>query len=130
MKISTILEADNSALLTKLKSAVLQGVPAGCHKVSLSDVQLDKDSLSVRYWGKWEMPEGEEDDGDYDWEVLSKSSQAQLKSVVTKFEKKIARLEDQIKLSEAELLEALTKKKHTLTSRIKKLKADLAELKK
>ena len=87
MKISTILEADNSALLTKLKYAVLQGVPAGCHKVSLSDVQLDKDSLSVRYWGKWEMPEGEEDDGDYDWEVLSRSSQAQLKSVVSKFEK-------------------------------------------
>ena len=49
---------------------------------------------------------------------------------MSKFEKKIARLEDQIKLSEAELLEALTKKKHTLTSRIKKLKADLAELKK
>ena len=57
---------------------------------------------------------------------------------MSKVEKKIARLEDQIKLSEAELLEALTKKKHnvteanvpTLTSRIKKLKADLAELKK
>jgi hypothetical protein len=86
MKISTILEADNELLL-KLKSALLRGVPAGGHKVSLSDVQIDKDSLSVHYWGKWEMPEGEEDDGDYDWEVLSKSSQAQLKSVVTKFEK-------------------------------------------
>ena len=57
---------------------------------------------------------------------------------MSKVEKKIARLEDQIKLSEAELLEALTKKKHnvteanvpTLTSRMKKLKADLAELKK
>ena len=87
MKISTILEADNSALLSKLKSAVILGVPAGCAKISMRDIQSDKDSLSIRYWGKWEMPEGEEDDGDYDWEVLSKSSQAQLKSVVTKFEK-------------------------------------------
>jgi hypothetical protein len=26
---------------------------------------------SIRYWGDWQMPDGEEDDGDFDWKVLS-----------------------------------------------------------
>lgn len=38
---------------------------------------------SIRYWGEWKVPEGEEDDGDYDWEVLTDKSRKELE----KFEK-------------------------------------------
>ena len=56
---------------------------------------------------------------------------------MSKVDKKRARLIEEIKESEAELLTAITKKAHsvtevsvpTLTTRIKRLKADLAALK-
>jgi hypothetical protein len=56
---------------------------------------------------------------------------------MSKVEKKKIRLQEQLAASEAELLNALTKKKHgaaevsvpTLTERIKKLKAEIAALK-
>jgi hypothetical protein len=90
MKFSTFLKEaneDKKALLAKLKSALLMGQPAGSAKISGRDIQEEDNSLSIRYWGKWEMPEGEEDDGDYDWEVLSAASSKKLKEVITAFEK-------------------------------------------
>jgi hypothetical protein len=39
----------------------------------------DQYTFSIRNWGKWEMPDGEEDDGDYDWEVLSDASAKKMK---------------------------------------------------
>ena len=90
MKFSTFLQEsanDKKALLAKLKTALLQGVPSGSPKISTRDIQEEDNSLSIRYWGKWEIPEGEEDDGDYDWEVLSDASSKKLKDVITTFEK-------------------------------------------
>lgn len=45
------------------------------------DLRKEDDGFSVRDWGTWEVPEGEEDDGDYDWEVLTRDSQKKLKVI-------------------------------------------------
>lgn len=45
-------------------------------------------NVSARYWGKWEVPEGEEDDGDYDWEVLTKKSRDELRKFMDSLSKK------------------------------------------
>ena len=78
---------NKKVLLSKFKTAVLQGVPSGSSKISNQDIQEEDDTLNIRYWGKWEIPEGEEDDGDYDWEVLSDTSSKKLKDIITSFEK-------------------------------------------
>jgi hypothetical protein len=41
----------------------------------------------VRYWGEWVMPPGEDDDGDYDWKVLSPESQRQAAAILTEVQK-------------------------------------------
>ena len=86
MKISTILTeaVDKKALLSGLKSALISGNPQG--RISSGDIQEDDNDLGIRYWGNWEIPEGEEDDGDYDWEVLSDSSRKKLKQIIDTFE--------------------------------------------
>lgn len=40
----------------------------------------------MRYWGDWEMPEGEEDDGDYDWEVMTKKSFKEADALIKKLQ--------------------------------------------
>ena len=89
MKFSEFLveTVDKKELLTKLKSTLVNNLPARSSRISQNDVQLDANSLSIRHWGHWEIPEGEEDDGDYDWEVLSDDSSKKLKTVITAFEK-------------------------------------------
>lgn len=90
MKFSEFLKEDSvdkKALLSKLKSILLTNQPAGSSKISYSDIQEEADSLSIRYWGKWEVPQDEEDDGDYDWEVLSDTSSKKLKEIIDSFEK-------------------------------------------
>lgn len=51
-----------------------------------ADYQLEKDSLEVRYWGNWVVPEDEEDDGDYDWKKLDDKSSKELDELIKKFE--------------------------------------------
>lgn len=51
-----------------------------------AEYRKDDECVSVRYWGEWEVPEGEEDDGDYDWEVLSDKSSKELDSILPKIE--------------------------------------------
>jgi hypothetical protein len=48
---------------------------------------------SVRDWGSWHVPDGEDDgEGDYDWEVLSDSSSKSLKDLVDKFKSRYSKL--------------------------------------
>lgn len=42
----------------------------------------------VRYWGDWQMPQGEEDDGDYDWKELTDSSRAKAEAIVSAVQKR------------------------------------------
>lgn len=53
-------------------------------RVRLYDLELYDDEIGVRHWGNWEVPEGEEDDGDYDWEVMTPQSEAKLKEIMIK----------------------------------------------
>jgi hypothetical protein len=45
---------------------------------------MDAVSFDTRYWGQWEVPAGEEDDGDYDWKELSDQSSKDLLAIKTK----------------------------------------------
>lgn len=44
--------------------------------------------FDVRDWGDWEVPEGEEDDGDYDWKVMTKKSREYLTDIIRAVEKR------------------------------------------
>jgi hypothetical protein len=37
---------------------------------------------SIRYWGNWVVPDDEEDDGDYDWKILTPESSQRANSIV------------------------------------------------
>ncbi len=39
-------------------------------------------AFSVRYWGDWEVPADEEDDGDYDWKVPTAATKKKLDEIV------------------------------------------------
>ena len=45
-------------------------------------------AIGARYWGKWNMPDGENDDEDYDWEELDSTSHSLLKGFLTQLETK------------------------------------------
>ena len=53
------------------------------------DVRDDSDEnvLVSRYLGEWEVPDGEEDDGDYDWMVPTQKSSEMIKQIVAEVEK-------------------------------------------
>jgi hypothetical protein len=38
--------------------------------------------FGVRYWGDWKVPDDEEDDGDYDWKVLTDRTRTEIKRVL------------------------------------------------
>lgn len=89
MKFSSFLKeaVNKKELLSDLKNTLVRAQPAGAGRITSGDIQQESDRLGIRYWGKWEIPKGEEDDGDYDWEVLSDASTKQLKSIIADFEK-------------------------------------------
>jgi len=73
---------DKKLLISKLEREL-----RASSRLTERDVQREDESLDVRHWGQWEVPEDEEDDGDYDWEVLTQASAKKLKDLITKFEK-------------------------------------------
>ena len=44
--------------------------------------------VESRYWGKWQVPEGEDDDEDYDWEVPTKDTSLKMKKFVEELKSK------------------------------------------
>ncbi len=48
--------------------------------------------IEVRHWGDWEVPDGEYDDGDYDWETLTDKSGNELDKFIKKMSKKSSKL--------------------------------------
>lgn len=65
--------------------------PEANHLTRALDPEWDDGLLyvDIRDWGNWEVPEGEEDDGDYDWEVptekTAKAADALIKELNAKF---------------------------------------------
>jgi hypothetical protein len=57
-------------------------------------------TFGLRHWGIWEMPPGEEDDGDYDWEILSRESSKILDSRIQVAKAKYPHLKIQASTSE------------------------------
>lgn len=85
-------------------------------RVDSSDIQIHKNGdksidVMIRYWGKWEMPPGEEDDGDYDWEVLSDESGKKADTIVKAAQAKHADLKIYWTTSEKNWLEIQISKK-------------------
>lgn len=94
MKLTQLLEVvDKKLMLSRLERELRSNMHNGQFGRTLGrqltnyDVQREDERLSVRYWGDWVVPEDEEDDGDYDWKVLSIASKMKLKNLIAKFEK-------------------------------------------
>lgn len=68
-------------------------------------------AVGARYWGKWHVPEGEEDDGDYDWEVLDPSSGSLLRSFLKQLETKHPKYSISFGTEEKNWIIVLVKKK-------------------
>ena len=73
-----------TSVLNELLRAAKSAITSSYGRYDTHDVQDEGDRFAcgIRDWGVWEMPEGEEDDGDYDWEVLSSKSAQQMQAIV------------------------------------------------
>lgn len=83
----TVSDADLKSALQSLLSLVTstsRGIDVQEDGIQPRQYNQPGFSVGVRYFGVWEMPEGEEDDGDYDWEVLSQKSRNDLARLIDK----------------------------------------------
>jgi hypothetical protein len=48
----------------------------------------DRWVAEIRYWGNWQVPDGEDDDGDYDWEELTGESAMKLQQIIDEYSKR------------------------------------------
>jgi hypothetical protein len=81
---------DNSEVRSALESLLreVKNAPSSSYGSYQTDPVVDEGDrfmCGIRDWGVWEMPEGEDDDGDYDWEVLSKKSGMKMKQIVDSY---------------------------------------------
>jgi hypothetical protein len=83
----TATDAEKKAALLDVKLAMrdrdAQGADWGEFSTNGNAMTLD-----VRYWGRWENPEGEEDEEDYDWQKLSAESRKKLERILGDIEKR------------------------------------------
>lgn len=62
--------------------------------------------ISSRDWGEWEMPEGEDDDdGDYDWEVLTRNSTNKIRKFIAELDKEFRSYKFQYRVEEKNYVE-------------------------
>lgn len=92
MKIQDLLEAKKTPDEMKTLARQLQGelkrMPEG-RWCEIQDPELYGGKLmaDIRHWGQWNVPDDEEDDGDYDWKELDKKSSTSLDKKVKEFAK-------------------------------------------
>lgn len=94
------MSAAMSALLTALKSTGGYGFDV--------DGPYSEDSrayMSVRHWGQWENPQGEEDEEDYDWQVMTDDSSHQLEGIIANVGVKYPNVKMECQGSEKQWLE-------------------------
>ncbi|QIG71397.1 hypothetical protein EVB32_289 [Rhizobium phage RHph_TM39] len=90
---STAIGNDPKTVLEEIKAA-MRMVPEGRQATFRSVEQNGKYyEFDVRYWGSWEVPDGEDDDGDYDFEVLTSKSSKSLQNIVEPIIKKYPSLD-------------------------------------
>lgn len=82
----TTLIAENAGDLLAPMEAIKRALKQSPEGRSTSNLQHEFEqggaTVSIRDWGQWQVPEGEEDDGDYDWEEMTPKSSAALKALV------------------------------------------------
>lgn len=73
--------------LEALKSRISGGGyhPTGEVEQRLNYRKETEISFDIRYWGEWENPEGEEDEEDYDWQVLTRESVSRLRELTKEY---------------------------------------------
>ena len=67
--------------------------------------------IAARHWGKWSVPDGEDDDIDYDWEVLDKSSASMLNSFLKQLGTKYPKYSLKFGVEEKNWINVLIEKK-------------------
>ncbi len=89
MLLTTILEtsADLLPAVNALKDALKRHPKRGYGYDVTHEFTKEGATVEVRDWGNWQVPEGEEDDGDYDWEEMTPASMKDLSAIMDKLEK-------------------------------------------
>lgn len=89
-------EAKQPVALTKLETAITSFLRKQTSQVRKEDPKLFGNkvvlAIAARYWGSWEFPKDawgdDEDDGDYDWEVLTSKSSKELQKFIQSLDKR------------------------------------------
>lgn len=83
VKTGPVTDDDLEDALYSFLSAVKSSANAGYgYRTDSVEKQGNSFSCGIRDWGVWVMPDDEDDDGDYDWQVLSDKSKAAMKQIV------------------------------------------------
>jgi hypothetical protein len=93
MKVNKLFE-DNLKSIVKDILSTLENHQLGQMSDVYSNIEEKNNYAegSIRWWGKWRVPAGEEDDGDYDWEELDKSSHKILNDEIKKFSNRYSKV--------------------------------------
>jgi hypothetical protein len=87
MKVKMLFESESTPkLIVKDILSTMERHPLGRQADVDSDIEEKNNYAegSIRYWGKWRVPAGEEDDGDYDWEEMDENSKKTLSDEIKK----------------------------------------------
>jgi hypothetical protein len=85
---STVSDSDLELALRSLLRQLIAAKPPKWGNYQTDPVEKSQNRsymTGIRDWGVWQMPEGEDDDGDYDWEVLSDKSANNMQQIVDSF---------------------------------------------
>ena len=67
--------------------------------------------IEFRHWGSWEMPQGEEDDGDYDWEVPTDATGRAAEKIAADLRKKFPKFTIEFSFEEKKYMMVFVKAK-------------------
>ncbi len=96
-------------VISSFKSAYSRGI--GSDDIQGPDKNGSWTEMYIRYWGTWHVPQGEEDDGDYDWEELDDKWYKKGNEILDSFKKQYPYLDFQWKSEEKNWLTISVKKK-------------------
>lgn len=108
-KVHDIMNESND--LSKIESEIMSFFKQGrASKVTKeepfpNDPRKVVSTISSRHWGEWDLPEGEEDEEDYDWEILTRESSNKLKKFIDELNKKHRKYKFQHRVEEKNYVE-------------------------
>ena len=83
----------NNPDMTTAMQALLDAFVSTGQRLSRGNIQQPEPEgkglrAGVRYWGNWCVPDGEKDDGDYDWKELTPASRQRAVQIVANLQKR------------------------------------------